>query len=405
MRTIWKRYANDGYGVLDDLLIEYTGNQLKSVSEDFDDGYGFMDFAQEDVEYAYNANGALISDKNKGMKMEYSRYNCFKTPYSIQVDNPLTKGSIYYEYSFSGKKLRSDYSWYNKQSSFPIGGASGSSSGGKATQYIDHKLYDGYEFEFSLEKILLDNGYIDYKTKKYYFYLRDHLGNNCVVADLEGNVVQRTNYYPFGLPMNNSTGEEAQPYKYNGKEYETILGINQYDYHARQQDPILGRFTSVDPLAEKYYNISPYVYAGNNPIRNIDINGDSITVLNLGTGTNQHVALLIQNNQGKWQYYSVNGNNVYPSGKFMGGRKFDDLAVGEFESPQQFLESAYNSKGDSDDKSIDYYEFTEGLIIPTTSEQDETIRNKFTDIANNEEYRLNPANRNHCAKKLRECRN
>ena len=99
------------------------------------------------------------------------------------------------------------------------------------------------------------------------------MGNNCVVADLDGNVVQRTNYYPFGLPMLNSSGEEVQPYKYNGKEYETIAGINLYDYHARQQDPILGRFTTMDPLAEKYYSISPYVYCANNPLKYIDPTG------------------------------------------------------------------------------------------------------------------------------------
>jgi hypothetical protein len=116
----------------------------------------------------------------------------------------------------------------------------------------------------------------------------------------------------------------------------------------------------------------------------------------MGYGADQHMAILIQNDAGKWQYFSVNGNNVYVSGKFSGGRKFNDLAVGEFDSPQQFLESAYNSKGDSDDKSINYYEFTEGLVIPTTPEQDKTIRDKFTDIANNEEYSFNPANRNHC---------
>jgi len=47
-------------------------------------------------------------------------------------------------------------------------------------------------------------------------------------------------------------------------------GLNTYDYHARQQDFQTGRFTSVDPLAEKYYSWSPYHLAGNNPILNID---------------------------------------------------------------------------------------------------------------------------------------
>lgn len=50
-------------------------------------------------------------------------------------------------------------------------------------------------------------------------------------------------------------------------------GLNQYDFHARQHDPAIGRFMSIDPLAEKYYSISPYVYCANNPIRFIDPTG------------------------------------------------------------------------------------------------------------------------------------
>ena len=50
-------------------------------------------------------------------------------------------------------------------------------------------------------------------------------------------------------------------------------GLNWYDFHARQYDPIFGRFHTVDPLAEKYYNISPYVYCANNPLKYIDPTG------------------------------------------------------------------------------------------------------------------------------------
>ena len=35
-------------------------------------------------------------------------------------------------------------------------------------------------------------------------------------------------------------------------------------------DPILGRFNTIDPLAEKYYSISPYAYCDNNPVNAID---------------------------------------------------------------------------------------------------------------------------------------
>ncbi len=67
--------------------------------------------------------------------------------------------------------------------------------------------------------------------------------------------------------------KNTQPYKYNGKELDQLFGVNLYDYGARQYDPALARFTSMDPLAEKYYSISPYTYCLNNPVRFIDPDG------------------------------------------------------------------------------------------------------------------------------------
>jgi hypothetical protein len=51
-----------------------------------------------------------------------------------------------------------------------------------------------------------------------------------------------------------------------------------YDFGARLYDPVIGKFLTPDRFAEKYYNMSPYSYAGNNPINYIDVNGDSITL-------------------------------------------------------------------------------------------------------------------------------
>jgi len=50
-------------------------------------------------------------------------------------------------------------------------------------------------------------------------------------------------------------------------------GYDTYDYRARGMYPALMRFTTPDPLAEKYYSVSPYAYCGDNPIRYIDPTG------------------------------------------------------------------------------------------------------------------------------------
>ena len=92
----------------------------------------------------------------------------------------------------------------------------------------------------------------------------------------DGSVCQITNYYASGLPyfdQPSNKNEELQPYKYNGKELDRMHGLNLYDYSARQYDPAIGQFTSMDPLCEKYYHISPYAYCAGNPVKFVDPTG------------------------------------------------------------------------------------------------------------------------------------
>ena len=85
-------------------------------------------------------------------------------------------------------------------------------------------------------------------------------------------------------------------------------------------------------------------------MNNIEINGDRIAILNLGYGSNQHLAILIQNDEGNWQYFSVNGDNVFSFGKHKGGRTFDDLGENSFSSPEEFMNSEYNKEGNKENK-------------------------------------------------------
>ena len=122
---------------------------------------------------------------------------------------------------------------------------------------------------------MTEEGYITFSgaTPVYHYYLKDHQGNNRVVLNQNGTVEQVNHYYPFGGLMGESTAGGVQPYKYNGKELDRMHGLNLFDYGARHYDAAIGRWFTVDPLAEKYYGISPYAYVANNPVRFIDPNG------------------------------------------------------------------------------------------------------------------------------------
>ena len=365
-----KRYGQTsatGYDVIDDLSLSYAGNRLKKVADRsgtsaFNNGFEFKDGVDLSTEYEYDENGNLTKDLNKNITA--IQYNCLNLPSRVMFANG---NSISYLYDAAGRKLRTVH---------VLEGDS------VTTDYCGNVVYEN-----GVPQILLTEvGYVSLTDGKYHYYLKDHQGNNRVVVDEEGTVEEVNHYYPFGGVFS-STGD-AQPYKYNGKELDRKGGLDWYDYGARYYDAALGRWHVVDPMAEEYYDLNPYNYCGNNNVNNIDINGDSITILNYGYGDKQHMALLIQNTNDKWQYFSINGNNVYISGKFSGGRKFDDIAIGEFDTPEEFLKSKYNSSGDADDMNVNSYGFSEGYMIPTNKDQDNAIRDAFLKISNNEEYSL-----------------
>jgi len=113
----------------------------------------------------------------------------------------------------------------------------------------------------------------------YEYFLKDHLGNTRVVFGSDGAVLQTTDYYPFGMSHTPKAKENENRYLYNGKEQQDALisGVkfDWYDYGARMYDAAIGRWHVVDPLAEDFAGISPYVYVANNPIILVDPDGQA----------------------------------------------------------------------------------------------------------------------------------
>ena len=134
------------------------------------------------------------------------------------------------------------------------------------TSYCGNVIYEN-----GVQKLLLtEEGYVDLTNSTYHYYLKDHQGNNRVVINGSGAVKETNHYYPFGGLF---AGTSVQPFKYNGKEFDSKNGLNWYDYGARHYDATLGRWHVVDPLADKYYGYSPYAYCNNNPIIRVDKDG------------------------------------------------------------------------------------------------------------------------------------
>ena len=122
---------------------------------------------------------------------------------------------------------------------------------------------------------------------------------------------------------------EAEKFKYKyyslsrtcigSKELQDALDLDWYDLGARGHDPARVQFGSIDPRAEEYYSQSPYVFAANNPVFFVDINGEGVDTdykldkkgnvtrvdENDGSEKNKHDRLFATDNDG-----NVTGNHI-----------------------------------------------------------------------------------------------
>jgi len=255
------RYGDDG--LIDSLIYEYysNSNQLKYVIDTSEVNTGFSDGSTSggSIEYEYDDNGNLISDANKSI--ESISYNHLNLPELIDFGN---NDYLEFIYDANGNKL-AKIKYDNDIEQYCI-------------YYIGDLVYMDEELDF----ILTEEGRITNTSSNYNYeyFLRDHLGNTRIVlqdgtSGLE--ILQETDYYPFGLKFESETAYQNNDnyYLYNGKEFQDDLGLDWYDYGARFYDPAVCRWFVMDRFTEKFHTNTPYNYALNNSIINVDINGDT----------------------------------------------------------------------------------------------------------------------------------
>ncbi len=296
---------------IDDLVYTYdtnNKNQLKKVLDRSNHPQGFKDdsngISDPADDYEYDTYGNLTKDFNKGISN--ISYNHLNLPVVITFANG---GKIQYLYNAVGQKVRKLV--YANSTDL--------------NNFIKEEYITGFQYTNNVLNFFPHaEGYVNITVGRkgaivynYVYQYKDHLGNNRLsytVDSTYGDLVllEENHYYPFGLKHTGYNSNQYQfvevengadyfinieqlpdgytsayKYKYNGKEYQDELGLNMYDYGARNYDPALGRWMNIDPLAEKAPAWSPYRYAFNNPLRysdptglyEYDVNGKQISKL------------------------------------------------------------------------------------------------------------------------------
>ncbi|URC11675.1 DUF6443 domain-containing protein [Flavobacterium sp. B183] len=312
---------------IDDLTYGYldqNSNQLTKVTDGpaGNDNKGFKDANKTGDDFTYDLNGNMIADKNKNITT--IQYNQLNLPKKIVFG---TTGSIEYIYNATGQKVEKivketsgiTHTDYLTGFQYKYSESQGDQGGGNEGEgdppapddpgNTDPPI-DGYDpvpkdppaeaSRFSafaaqsvsqavpsrptLQFFPTAEGYYDDIYKKYVYQYKDHLGNvrvsyakNPATQVLE--IIEENNYYPFGLKHTgyNDYVASSNKYKYNGKELQDELGLNMYDYGWRNYDSALGRWVNIDNMAEKFISLSPYHYAGNNPVLYLDVDGNEFT--------------------------------------------------------------------------------------------------------------------------------
>lgn len=108
------------------------------------------------------------------------------------------------------------------------------------------------------------------------YYHNDASGTPVLATDVNGNVVWKESYQPYGARLNNPAAEASNPIGFTGKPFDASTGLSYME--ARYYDPVVGRFAGIDPAAvdpSDAHSFNRYAYANNNPYKFVDPDGRS----------------------------------------------------------------------------------------------------------------------------------
>lgn len=271
--------SNAGLQQMDNLAYGYDiGNRLNTITDTTLNFGGYPEVSGNLIHYDQNGNMTDHIDKGV-LGISYNHLNLVSSVKFDRTYVPRYLGgnnmnvNTKYLYRADGVKLRKIYTYGSGRTSLETS---------TITEYLDGFQYEkedmGGRQTLTSEPNFVPTaeGYYNFENNKYIYHYTDHLGNIRISYMDNGSgaaVIEEDNYYPFGLKhgTGDSTGNSLYRYQYNGKEYQTETGWN--DYGARMYMPDLGRWGVADPLAEKSRRFSPYNYAVNNPVMFIDPDG------------------------------------------------------------------------------------------------------------------------------------
>lgn len=353
--------------VIDDLVYTYendTNKLIKIEEEPPTATSGFIDGANNAIEYVYDNYGNMTKDDNKGITNIL--YNHLNLPVKITFG---TTGTIEYIYNADGVKLEKIVT----QGSVVT-----------TTKYLQGFQYvnDVLQFFPHAEGYVAKTG----SSYKYVFQYKDHLGNirlsyakNPITGTTE--IIEESHYYPFGLKHSGynsnilaSGNAEAQKYKFQEQEFQNELNLNWYSFKWRNYDAAIGRFMSIDPLAEKYNWMTCYQFSSNQVVHARELEGlESYDDLNYED----------LDFSGQWNVFGTDlldssGNQIHTPNFELNevvitrGNKEDDeieeiiSITGNYNENEDDSDISGSSEGIGDDEDFmeDWDEFNEDFVTP-----------------------------------------